>query len=156
MQAALEHVSRSPHRRRVLELGVGSGCVLLSCLREQPELVGVGIDISSEALELARANAEQLGLSHRVQLLQGYDRARAHSLARCLGVSRARTTPTRPAAAVATILLDRGSSRFSYGHLQLLAAPSMSCCSSMQSCAIRRTFARRSSRNWSPRCCTIQ
>ena len=56
---------------RILDLGTGSGCILLSLLAELPQAWGVGADISPEALCLARANAERLGLSSRASFVQG-------------------------------------------------------------------------------------
>ncbi|MEM7240947.1 MAG: peptide chain release factor N(5)-glutamine methyltransferase [Pseudomonadota bacterium] len=54
----------------VLELGVGSGAVLLSLLKEMPEAVGLGTDISPKALEIAKQNAVRLGLEDRVTWLE--------------------------------------------------------------------------------------
>jgi release factor glutamine methyltransferase len=56
---------------RVLDLGVGSGAILLSVLSERPESTGIGIDASEAALAIARANAERLGFSDRATLRQG-------------------------------------------------------------------------------------
>lgn len=56
---------------RVLDLGVGSGAILLSVLSERPESTGVGIDASEAALAVARANAERHGLATRATLQQG-------------------------------------------------------------------------------------
>lgn len=53
---------------RVLDLGTGSGCLLLSALREYPEAQGVGVDQSDAALEVAAANAAALGLQSRLML----------------------------------------------------------------------------------------
>ncbi len=50
---------------RVLDLGTGSGCILLSLLHERPQATGIGIDQSAEALEIAKANAETHGLTAR-------------------------------------------------------------------------------------------
>ncbi len=65
--AALE---AAPAPRRVLDCGVGSGALLLTVLAERREAEGVGIDRSTEALMIASANAAQLGLAHRAQLLR--------------------------------------------------------------------------------------
>lgn len=56
---------------RIADLGLGSGCLLLTLLREYPQASGVGIDASSAALEVARANAEALGVAPRAALLAG-------------------------------------------------------------------------------------
>jgi len=50
---------------RVADLGTGSGAILLALLSELPHARGIGIDISAEALDIARANAERLGLADR-------------------------------------------------------------------------------------------
>ncbi|GBF57547.1 release factor glutamine methyltransferase [Candidatus Phycosocius bacilliformis] len=56
---------------RILDLGVGSGAILLALLAERPSWTGVGVDQSEEALELARENAALHGLSARLDLRQG-------------------------------------------------------------------------------------
>ena len=50
---------------RILDLGTGSGCLLLSILSELPEARGVGIDLSEEALQVARKNSLSLGIFDR-------------------------------------------------------------------------------------------
>ncbi|MEL6877481.1 MAG: peptide chain release factor N(5)-glutamine methyltransferase [Pseudomonadota bacterium] len=64
IEAAL---SANPGAARVLDLGTGSGALLLTILAET-DAHGVGIDQSEGALAVARANAERLGLSDRVEL----------------------------------------------------------------------------------------
>jgi release factor glutamine methyltransferase len=54
----------------VLDLGVGSGAILLSILAERPRAKGLGVDVSEDALAVARDNAAQLGLEARVALLR--------------------------------------------------------------------------------------
>ncbi|SHH77510.1 peptide chain release factor N(5)-glutamine methyltransferase [Marivita hallyeonensis] len=54
---------------RVLDLGTGSGCILLSLLYEVPEATGVGVDVSEPALDIARQNAQRVGVEDRVTLL---------------------------------------------------------------------------------------
>ena len=56
---------------RILDLGTGSGCILLSLLAERKQAVGVGLDISPAALAVAAENAEALGLGGRCRLLAG-------------------------------------------------------------------------------------
>lgn len=55
----------------VLDLGVGSGAILLAILAERPAARGLGVDISDEALAVARENAANLGLNARCALLRG-------------------------------------------------------------------------------------
>lgn len=56
---------------RILDLGVGSGAILLAILAERPAARGLGIDVSEEALAVARDNAARLGLADRIALLRG-------------------------------------------------------------------------------------
>lgn len=50
---------------RIVDFGTGSGCLLLSLLRELPSATGVGIDVSPPALAVARENADRFALSSR-------------------------------------------------------------------------------------------
>ena len=59
------------HAVSVLDLGVGSGAILLAILSERPAARGLGVDVSAEAVAVARENAANLGLSSRVALLRG-------------------------------------------------------------------------------------
>lgn len=56
---------------RILDLGTGSGCLLLSALREYPNATGVGVDQSPAALAIATHNAAALQLHTRAVLLRG-------------------------------------------------------------------------------------
>lgn len=56
---------------RLLDLGTGSGAILLSLLAELPDATGVAVDISSAALAVASENADSLGLAGRVTFQQG-------------------------------------------------------------------------------------
>ncbi len=55
--------------RTVLDLGTGSGCILLSLLSERHAASGIGSDLSESALEVARRNAERLGIG-RAEFIQ--------------------------------------------------------------------------------------
>jgi len=55
----------------MLDLGVGSGTILLAILAERPAARGLGIDVSEEALAVARENAANLDLNNRTALLRG-------------------------------------------------------------------------------------
>ena len=56
---------------RVLDLGVGSGAILLAILAERPAATGLGVDVSEAALAIARENAATLDLTARTALLHG-------------------------------------------------------------------------------------
>ena len=55
-----------------LDIGVGSGCILLSILKEKKNFYGFGIDLSRECLKVSKINAFKLGVSNRVKLYK-YD-----------------------------------------------------------------------------------
>jgi release factor glutamine methyltransferase len=57
---------------KILELGVGSGCLLLTLLKIFPQARGVGVDISRYALRVASRNTDRLQLSERVVLCFSY------------------------------------------------------------------------------------
>jgi release factor glutamine methyltransferase len=60
------------HRRfQVLDLGVGSGALLLAILAERPLATGLGVEVSEDALAVARDNAAALGLEARAVFLRG-------------------------------------------------------------------------------------
>jgi release factor glutamine methyltransferase len=68
VELALEVCRRQPStcdRRRIVDIGTGSGAILLALLSELPDATGVGTDISLEALRMARDNAARLGLAPR-------------------------------------------------------------------------------------------
>ena len=54
---------------RILDLGTGSGCILLSCLADRPEALGTGVDLSHPALAVARHNADRLGVAARASFV---------------------------------------------------------------------------------------
>lgn len=75
IEAALDGIGEAGSRRqaprRLLDLGTGSGCLLLALLHELSGAFGVGVDISPAALAVARANAARLGLTERARFLCG-------------------------------------------------------------------------------------
>jgi release factor glutamine methyltransferase len=74
IEAALASWPRKPDRAeggRLLDLGTGSGCLLLALLHETPHCSGVGVDIDPAALACARANAAALGMIRRAAFICG-------------------------------------------------------------------------------------
>jgi release factor glutamine methyltransferase len=71
VEAALDAVRQRDAVRRVLDLGTGTGCLLIAALSEYPGASGVGVDSVPEAAALARRNAEALGLGHRAAFVAG-------------------------------------------------------------------------------------
>lgn len=69
--AALEQIADRAARLRLLDLGVGSGCLLLALLSELPQAGGLGIDCSPAALAVAERNAAALGLASRARFARG-------------------------------------------------------------------------------------
>lgn len=71
VQAALDLLPDRGATLRLLDLGTGSGCLLLALLHELPAARGLGIDRSPEALAVAERNASALGLAERAQFALG-------------------------------------------------------------------------------------
>ena len=59
----------SAHPHRIVDLGTGSGALLLATLHEFPEAKGLGMDASAAALQIAHNNADALGLADRAKFL---------------------------------------------------------------------------------------
>jgi release factor glutamine methyltransferase len=70
VEVALKYL-RGRAAPRLLDLGTGTGCLLLACLHEIPGAAGLGIDIAPRAVEQARINAENLGLAERAAFKTG-------------------------------------------------------------------------------------
>jgi len=63
-------LARGMVRPRIVDVGTGSGCIALALAHELRDAEVLGIDLSEDALEVARANAARLQLDGRVQFLQ--------------------------------------------------------------------------------------
>jgi len=55
--------------KKILDIGTGSGCILLSILRERKKCTGVGVDISKNAIKLAKYNAKIQHIKNRIRFL---------------------------------------------------------------------------------------
>jgi release factor glutamine methyltransferase len=71
VEAALEAIGDRAAALRILDLGTGSGCLLLALLSELPRASGLGTDGSAAALAIAKDNAERLGLADRAAFREG-------------------------------------------------------------------------------------
>jgi release factor glutamine methyltransferase len=70
IEAAVGHFGAAGPKR-ILDLGTGPGTLLLAALDQWPDSSGLGVDSSPAALDYARRNAKQLGLSERASFRQG-------------------------------------------------------------------------------------
>jgi release factor glutamine methyltransferase len=69
VEAALDAAGDRGRPLRLLDLGVGSGCILLALLSELPNATGVGLDLSEDAIRVARRNAARLSLTSRAHFV---------------------------------------------------------------------------------------
>ena len=63
-------VTKNKHCLKILDIGVGSGCILLSILKEKKNFYGTGIDISKNSLDISRINAKKLFVDERVKFFK--------------------------------------------------------------------------------------
>ena len=70
VEAAVNRLAEYPEPR-FLDIGVGSGAILLSVLKAIPYAKGIGVDLSPDALLIAKENATTLGVNHRAGFLLG-------------------------------------------------------------------------------------
>lgn len=67
VEAALASVENKDAELKILDLGTGTGCLLLALLSELPNARGLGVDVSEAALAVANGNAERLTLGERAR-----------------------------------------------------------------------------------------
>ncbi|MBD1154412.1 peptide chain release factor N(5)-glutamine methyltransferase [Pelagibacterales bacterium SAG-MED21] len=60
-------VTKNKNYLRILDIGIGSGCILLSILKERKNYYGTGIDISKDSLEISKINAKKLLVEERIK-----------------------------------------------------------------------------------------
>ena len=68
VEAALRAMPAAP---RILDLGTGSGAIIVTLLAERPDAAGVAVDLSPDALAVAAMNAQASGVMGRLTLLEG-------------------------------------------------------------------------------------
>jgi release factor glutamine methyltransferase len=71
MDAAVAHFSGTAGPKRVLDLGTGSGALLLAALDQWRQATGIGVDRSEAALAIAQRNATRLGMAERAEFRRG-------------------------------------------------------------------------------------
>ncbi len=71
IEAAVDHFAGTPGPRTVLDLGTGSGALLLAALDQWPHASGIGVDASPAAIAIARDNAARLGMADRAEIVAG-------------------------------------------------------------------------------------
>ncbi len=71
VEAVLARLAERRRDYRILDLGTGSGCLLLALLSELPAATGVGVDLAPGAAKTAAANAATLGLADRAVIVVG-------------------------------------------------------------------------------------
>ena len=63
-------ISKNKSKLNILEVGIGSGCVLLSILKEKKDFYGIGIDISKKCIDISKINSKKLGVHNRIKFLK--------------------------------------------------------------------------------------
>jgi release factor glutamine methyltransferase len=71
IETAISYFRGTSGPRRILDLGTGSGALLLAALDQWPQASGLGVDASDAALQIARANARSCGMDERVRMVRG-------------------------------------------------------------------------------------
>ena len=64
------NLTRFKNKINILDIGIGSGCILLSILEERQNFYGTGIDISKKSLSICRINAENIKVNSRLKLFK--------------------------------------------------------------------------------------
>jgi|AACY02.1.fsa_nt_gi release factor glutamine methyltransferase len=68
IEMVLKKIKNKSEVLQIMDIGCGSGCLLISCLRELKKSIGMGLDISSDALEVSKVNIKNYNLNKRVEL----------------------------------------------------------------------------------------
>ena len=63
-------ITKQKNRLNILDIGIGSGCILLSILKERKNFYGTGIDISKKCINISKINAINLKLTSRIKFFK--------------------------------------------------------------------------------------
>ena len=61
---------KNKNRLQILDIGIGSGCILMSILKEKKNFIGTGIDISNKSLQISKVNGQKLRINNRLRLIK--------------------------------------------------------------------------------------
>ena len=61
---------KNKNRLQILDIGIGSGCILMSILKEKKNFIGTGIDISNKSLQISKVNGHKLRINNRLRLFK--------------------------------------------------------------------------------------
>ena len=61
---------KNKNRLQILDIGIGSGCILMSILKEKKNFTGTGIDISNKSLQISKVNGQKLRINNRLRLFK--------------------------------------------------------------------------------------
>jgi len=63
-------ITKQKSKLNLLDIGIGTGCIILSILKEKKDFYGTGIDISKKCIEVSKINASKLNVSRRVKFFK--------------------------------------------------------------------------------------
>ncbi len=63
-------IYKNKNKLNFLEVGIGSGCITLSLLKEKKFFLGTGVDLSKDCIKICKDNAENLGVNSRLRLIK--------------------------------------------------------------------------------------
>ena len=63
-------LTKNKPKLNILDIGVGSGCILLSILKEKKGFYGTGVDVSQKCIDLSKTNCQRFGLNKRVKFFK--------------------------------------------------------------------------------------
>ena len=63
-------LTKNKSKLKVLDIGIGSGCILLSILKEKNDFYGIGVDVSKKCLNISKINALRLKVFNRLKLFK--------------------------------------------------------------------------------------